>query len=68
MHTVTVKMIADQEIEIDGTRVNVHEVVNIKVDGHGRIIDCLLEIPMPRRVWLSDATEQERYWLNHRED
>ncbi len=42
-HTVKVNLIADQEIEVDGQEVNIHDIRTITVDTDGRIIDVVLE-------------------------
>jgi hypothetical protein len=36
---------ADQEIEIDGQTVNIHDLRAIVLDGYGRIVDYLQETP-----------------------
>ena len=38
-HTVTVKMIADQYIEVNGYEINIHDIKTIVVDERGRIIE-----------------------------
>jgi len=38
-HKTTVNLIADQEIEIAGVPVNIHDIKTIIVDGKGQIID-----------------------------
>ena len=65
-HTVTVKMISDQDIQVDGVYINVYEVRSIFVDGHGRIVDWLLEIPMPEMVLFSEMTPEERARMSNR--
>lgn len=54
-HSVGVTLIADQEIEIQGRRVNVENIKSILVDSEGKIIDAYLE-PEPGEKyegWLS---------------
>lgn len=41
-HTVTVKLIADQVIEINGKEVNIHDIITIYVDNQGKIIEVAL--------------------------
>jgi len=43
MHTVSVNLIADQEIKIGGKRVNVHDIYSVKVNGEGVIINAYVE-------------------------
>ncbi len=38
-HSVKVIMIADQEIEVDGEEVNIHDIYSIVVDSRGKIIE-----------------------------
>jgi len=42
-HRVAVYMIADQDIEINGQDVWIHELRTIIVDGHGQIVDYWLK-------------------------
>ena len=39
MHSVKLTVIADQEIEINGQAVNIHDLRSITLDGCGRIVD-----------------------------
>lgn len=41
-HTVIVRMIADQEIEVAGKDVNIHDIATIYVDGRGKITEVHL--------------------------
>ena len=41
-HSVGVQLIADQEIEFKGRRVNIHNIASIIVDAHGQIEDIYL--------------------------
>lgn len=55
-HSVEVTLIADQEIEIQGRRVNIHNIKSIIVDSEGKITDAYLE-PEPGEKyegWLSE--------------
>jgi len=55
-HSVEVTLIADQEFEIQGRKVNIHDIKTIIVDGQGIIIDARIE-PEPEetyRGWLSE--------------
>ncbi len=54
-HSVTVNMIADQEIDICGRRVNIHDISAIAVDADGKITDAYLEpeLLMKYEGWLS---------------
>ena len=38
-HTVTVRMIADQIIEVDSKEVNIHDIKTIYVDAKGKITE-----------------------------
>ena len=38
-HTVTVKMIADQEIEVNGEIVNIHDIETVYVNAEGKIVE-----------------------------
>ena len=42
-HRVEVGMIADQEIDINGKRINVHDIEIIVVDGNGLIVEFFLK-------------------------
>jgi len=60
-HSVEVTLIADQEIEIQGRRVNVHNIKTILVNPEGKIIDAYLE-PEPGEKyegWLSEECRKE---------
>ena len=46
-HTVTVKMIADQIIEIAGKEVNIHDIKTIYVNSKGEIVLVALEATKP---------------------
>ena len=52
-HTVNIKMIADQEIEIGETSVNVHDIEAIKVNAEGVIVDAYIKTKSPIQGWLS---------------
>ena len=53
-HTVSVRLIADQEIEFNGRCVNIHNIMSVMVDAHGQIIDIYLEPEGETyRGWLS---------------
>ena len=41
-HSVSVTLVADQEIEIQGKVVNIHDIANIVVNGKGVITDAYL--------------------------
>uniref|UniRef100_A0A6M3KVM7 Uncharacterized protein n=1 Tax=viral metagenome TaxID=1070528 RepID=A0A6M3KVM7_9ZZZZ len=41
-HTVTVKMIADQYITIDGQEYNIHDIATIYIDSDGQIMKVAL--------------------------
>ncbi len=64
-HTVEVKMIADQEIEIAGKKVNIHDIQTIVVDGRGKIINAFATIKKSRwiagdqNVWSKTRTKRE---------
>ena len=47
-HTVTVRMIADQIVTINGAEVNVHDIRSIEVDETGTIITVRLFDPAPQ--------------------
>lgn len=49
-HTVIVSMIADQEIEIAGKMVNIHDIDSIIVNADGVITDAL--VSTESLVWL----------------
>ena len=51
-HTVTIKLIADQEIEIQGIRVNIHELQSILVNGTGVIVCAEVKTHQPQTKWL----------------
>ncbi len=53
-HSVSVTMIADQEIEIGGKVVNIHDIKHIIVDAQGRIIDAFIPC---KEKWLIDIEE-----------
>lgn len=57
-HSTRVTLIADQEIEIQGRRVNVHDIRSIVVDSEGKITDAYLETEPGERHegWLSNRT------------
>lgn len=42
MHTTKLTVIADQEIEINGETVNIHDLRSITLDSDGRIVDYSL--------------------------
>ena len=42
-HSVSVTMVADQEIDVQGRRVNIHSIKTIIVDSNGKITDVYLE-------------------------
>ena len=42
-HTITIKLIADQEIEVQGKEVNIHDIETIYVDGCGKITEVTLK-------------------------
>lgn len=42
-HTTEVKMIADQEIEICGKIVNIHDILSITVNSKGKITNAFIE-------------------------
>ena len=41
-HTVTVKLIADQEIEVQGKEVNIHDIETVYINGDGVINEVAL--------------------------
>ena len=41
-HTVTVKLIADQEIEVQGKEVNIHDIETVYINGDGVITEVAL--------------------------
>ena len=42
-HSVDVTLIADQEIEIEGRKVNIHNIKSIVVNSEGKIVDASVE-------------------------
>ncbi len=55
-HTVDIKMIADQEIEIGEVVVNVHNIETIRVNGDGVIVDAYIKTEIPVKGWLSSKS------------
>ena len=49
-HTVTVKMIANQEIVIAGKYRNIHDISVIHVNGAGQIESCTFEQPSNQEI------------------
>lgn len=60
-HSVKVTLIADQEIQIHGREVNIHDIRSIIVDHDGTITDCYLEPEINERHegWLSDENRND---------
>jgi len=54
-HKVGVTLIADQEIDICGRRVNIHDIMSIIVDADGKITDAYLASANEEKYegWLS---------------
>ena len=50
-HHVTVGMVADQEIEIQGKVVNIHDIKTIEVDAYGKIIDAYILSKLKWLIW-----------------
>ena len=42
MHTVTVKLIADQIIKVNGKEVNIHDIKTIVLDSYGKVVEVML--------------------------
>lgn len=57
-HTVAIKMIADQEIEIREKKINIHDIEAIIVNADGIIVDVFLE---------PEHGEIYKGWLSERE-
>jgi len=57
-HSVGVTLIADQEIEIQGRQVNIHDIKSILVDSEGKIADAYLE-PEPGEEYAGWLSEEE---------
>ncbi len=55
-HTVDIKMIADQEIEIGEVVVNIHNIETIRVNGDGVIVDAYIKTEIPVKGWLSSKS------------
>ncbi len=56
-HTVQVRMIADQEIQIDGRKVNIYDITCIKVTDNGVIADA--HVKEGYTGWLSKEKQDE---------
>jgi len=52
-HTEMVNLIADQEIELCGVKVNIHDIVSVEVDNTGKITDAFIDTPT-HYGWISD--------------
>lgn len=46
-HTVGIYLVADQEINILGRRINIHDLQTINLDSEGRITDAYLNPTTP---------------------
>jgi hypothetical protein len=43
-HSVSVTLIADQEVYILGKRVNIHDLCTITLDDYGKIVDASIRV------------------------
>ena len=60
-HLIDVRMVADQEIEICGRKVNIHNIHSIQVNSVGVIMDAYIEPEGETYTgWLSQEKKEDK--------
>ena len=57
-HSITVRMIANQEFEIEEIKVNIHDIETIIVNPEGVVVDAYLKTHTVKEGWLISETSR----------